>query len=599
MIILELACFGFRSLRQVTKLALKPGLNVIHGRTGSGKSTLFDCLQVLLFGLDAEPLRSGITGANGSSQAAVTVRLREGDIYRVIRDFAKDSLHIQRWDPNAKAFAPMAAEPDTLGRLFQPECDGLPLDAVRALTAWSPRASAAPAEEPEVPDFTNNVAASPAALTADERAAKVRRLAELRTALAQAERLAQSADERTAAREKEAEARRRLAAVDALRARRAASSERKDEMAPFLQGPKELDALLDGYIKALPALDEERATMEEEAVVLDGQITSADTNPLLKAPLFWVGAGVTSVSFLVAAFVPLRGGTRYLCLAGIGIGLSLLVASLILDFRRLGRNKSLETARAELSRKLSRLEERLKKTYAAPVALIAQTGCSDAETFKAKRRAALEWAGEQATFDQEEADLLDGGSRETLETEWQAAKTRADALMQDAGEDVDLESLRDAIGLLTRDLDASDAPAPATAPPRPTATSGLPPDTHTSEIDICLLRLSEERLQAVTTRDGAVWVRRRGGAEVPIEQLSHGEALQTRLSVVLGGWAARRAGFGFPLLLDDPLSGLDPQSRRIVLDTLSRLGANRQIVVLTNGPVPESAGLVQIALAPA
>ncbi|MBI3606987.1 MAG: AAA family ATPase [Nitrospirae bacterium] len=604
MIILELACFGLRSFRQVTKLALKPGLNVIHGRTGSGKSTLFDCLQVLLFGLDAEPLRSGLTGANGSSQAAVTVRLRGGDIYRVIRDFAKDSFHIQRWDQNAKAFAPMAAEPDTLARLFQPECDGLSLDAVRALTAWSPRTSADPAEEPEVPnvpDFTHNVAASPAALTADERAAKVQRLAELRTKLAQAERLAQSADERAAAREKEAEARHRLAALDALRARREASSGRKGEMAPFLQGPKELDALLDGYIKALPALDEERAALEEEAGALAGRIAGTDANPLLKTPLFWVGAGVTGVSFLVAAFVPLRGGTRYLCLAGIGIGLSLLVASLILDFRRLGRKKSLETARAELSRKLSRLEERLKKTYAAPVALIAQTGCPDADTFKAKRRAALEWSGEQARFDQEEANLLDGGTRETLEAEWQAAKTRADALMQDAGEDVDLESLRDAIGLLTRDLDASDAaPAPSAAPSPPTATSGVPPDTHTSEIDVCLLRLSEERLQAVITRDNAVWVRRRGGAEVPIEQLSHGEALQARLSVVLGKWAARRAGLGFPLLLDEPLSGLDPQkSRRIVLDTLSRLGANRQIVVLTNGPAPESPGLVQIALAPA
>jgi DNA repair exonuclease SbcCD ATPase subunit len=121
---------------------------------------------------------------------------------------------------------------------------------------------------------------------------------------------------------------------------------------------------------------------------------------------------------------------------------------------------------------------------------------------------------------------------------------------------------------------------------------------HASEINACLLRLSEERLQALAARDGTVWVRRRGGAEAPIEQLGSGETLQARLSIVLGAWAARRAGLGFPLLLDDPLSGLDPQSRRIVLDTLTRLGADRQIVVFTNSPVPESAGLVQIALVP-
>jgi len=598
MIILELACFGLRSFRQVTKLALKPGLNIIHGRTGAGKSTLFDCLQVLLFGLDAEPLRSGITGANGSSQAAVTVRLRGGDVYRVIKDFAKNSLHILRWDPTAKAFAATPVEPDILGRLWQPECDGLPLDAVRALTAWSPRTSYVPAGEPAAPDFTGGVTAL-TPMTADERGAKVQRLAELKTTLAQAERLSQSADERAEAREHEAEARHRLAALDALRARREASSQRKDEMAPFLQGPKEIDALLDGYIKALPALEEERAAIEAEVLALAGQIERTDATPLLKAPLFWAGAGVTGGSFLVAMFVPLPGWTRYVCLAGIGIGLALLVASLLLDFRRLGRKKTMETARTELSRKLSRLEERLKKTYAAPVALMAQTGCPDAETFKAKRRAALEWAAEQARFDHEEAKVLGGGTRDSLAADWQTAKARADALTQVAGEDVDLESLRDAIGLLTRDLDASGAAkAPAAAPFPSPPTSSDPLAAHASEINACLLRLSEERLQALAARDGTVWVRRRGGAAAPIEQLGSGEALQARLSIVLGAWAARRAGLGFPLLLDDPLSGLDPQSRRIVLDTLTRLGADRQIVVFTNSPAPESSSLVQIALVP-
>ena len=594
MIILELACFGLRSFRQVTKLALKPGLNIIHGRTGAGKSTLFDCLQVLLFGLDAEPLRSGITGANGSSQAAVTVRLRGGDVYRVIKDFAKDSLHILRWNPTAKAFAATATEPDILGRLWQPECDGLPLDAVRALTAWSPRTSYVPAGEPAAPDFTGGMTA-PATMTADERVAKVQRLAELKTTLAQAERLSQSADERAEARENEAEARHRLAALDALRARRDASAQRKDEMAPFLQGPKEIDTLLDGYIKALPALEEERAAIEAEVLALAGQIERTDAAPLLKAPLFWAGAGVTGVSFLVAMFVPLPGWTRYVCLAGIGIGLALLVTSLLLDFRRLGRKKTMGIARAELSRKLSRLEDRLKKTYAAPVALMAKTGCPDAETFKAKRRAALEWAAEQARFDLEEAKVLGGGTRDSLEADWQTAKARADALTQVAGEDVDLESLRDAIGLLTRDLDASGA---ATAPSPSPPTRSDPLTAHASEINACLLRLSEERLQALAPRNGTISVRRRGGAEAPIEQLGSGEALQARLSIVLGAWAARRAGLGFPLLLDDPLAGMDPQSRRIVLDTLTRLSADRQIVVFTNSSVPESAGLVQIALVP-
>jgi energy-coupling factor transporter ATP-binding protein EcfA2 len=598
MIILELACFGLRSFRQMTKLALRPGLNVIHGRTGAGKSTLFECLQIVLFGLDPRPLRDGITGAGGSAQAAVTVRLRSGEIHRLVMDFAKETFHILTWDPNGKSFTPAARDTSALDQFWRSECDGLPLETVRTLVAWSPRSTFTPGGD-AAPDFTGGIPVPARALTSEERSARVQRLAELNTRLAEAERSERADDERAEAAAKEAELRSRLAALNALRARREASAERQDEMTPFLQVPKDLDAQLEGYVKAIPALHEERTGLEEETGALALEIEGLAAPSLLKTPIFLAGAGLTALSFLAGAIITLTGWMQHLYLIGLVGGLGFLIASLALDFRRLSQKKSLEARRDELVTKASHLEDRLKKSYAAPIALMTRTKCSDPETLQARRRAALDWAAEQADFDREKKDMLRGATPDAIEADWLAAKARIEALLREVGERVDVESLRDAIGLLTRELEA-----PAAGGARPTAPSapsaGVDPlQAHAAEINACLLRLSEDRLEALSARDGAVLVRRRGGSEAPLDALSAGEAHVARVAIAVGAWAARHAGFDFPLLLDDPLSALDPKTRAVLLDTLTRLGAGRQIIVFANEPAPNAPGISQTALAPA
>ena len=596
MIILELACFGLRSFRQMTKLALRPGLNVIHGRTGAGKSTLFECLQIVLFGLDPRPLRDGITGTGGSAQAAVTVRLRSGEIHRLVMDFAKETFHILTWDQNGKSFTPAARDASALDQFWRSECDGLPLETVRALVAWSPRSTFTPGGD-AAPDFTGGIPAP--VLAPEERSAKVQRLAELTTKLAAAEQLERADDERAEAAAKEADLRSRLAALDALRARREASAERKDEMTPFLQGPRDLDTQLEGYIKAIPALHEERTALEEETGALALEIEGLAERTLLKTPIFLVGVGLTVLSFMAGAILTLTGWMQHLYLIGLVGGLGLLITSLAIDFSRLSQKKSLEARRDELVTKASHREDRLKKSYAAPIALMTRTKCPDPETLQAKRRAARDWAAEQADFDRAEKAMLRGATRDAIEADWRAAKARIEALLREVGERVDVESLRDAIGLLTLELEA-----PTTGAARPTAPSapsaGVDPlQAHAAEINACLLRLSEERLEALSARDGAVLVRRRGGSEAPLDALSAGEARVARVAIAVGAWAARHAECHFPLLLDDPLSALDPQTRAVLLDTLTKLSTGRQIIVFANEPAPNAPGISQTALAPA
>jgi energy-coupling factor transporter ATP-binding protein EcfA2 len=607
MIIIELACLGVRSFRQVTKLPLQPGLNVIAGRTGTGKTTLVECLQVLVFGAPPETLGLPSIPSGNPSQAAVTVKLRTGEMYRVIRDFGKGMMQTLIWNTDTRAFAPVTA--GASGDPWTAEFDGLTLSEARSASVWSPHSALATGAVSDAPswnadDVSPSVPAL-AALTAEERAAKVSRLVELHGRLTRAEQAAQSADEQANAAAREAESRRRLAALDGLAARRQDAAARQDEMAPFLQGPENLDALLDAYIKAVPAVEQERTELAEQAGELANRLEEAGGKPFLKTPMFHAGAGVTGLSFLIALIVPMEGWYRAIFFVGLLTGLGLLVTSLVMDFRRQAAKAAAESALAENRKKAAKLDDRLKRPYAALVALIAQTKSGDADTFKAKRRAAKEWAAGMQAFDQEETAILGGKTRMELQTEWQAAKARADALVRERGEDADVESLRDAIRLLTRELDAAPATPPAPNPPpaqsTPSSGAGFAPlRDHAADIGRCVTALSGGRIDAVCEQSGSVCVTRRGSPDrVPLDALSSGEALMARLAVALGAWTARHKGLGLPLILDDPLSGLDPQGRTALINALAAAAGERQILLLTNAPVPATAGITQIALSAA
>ncbi|MFZ5862438.1 MAG: AAA family ATPase [Nitrospirota bacterium] len=603
MIIIELACLGVRSFRQVTKLPLKPGLNVISGRTGAGKTTLVDCLEVLLFGAPPDTLTLPPGPAGEASQAAVTVKARSGEIYRVIRDFGKGMTQTLKWDFGSRAFAPVEA--DASDAPWNAECGGLTLAQAHSASVWSPRSPLPMSAAAEAPSWRGDDA-SPlqpvaAALSPEERAAKVSRLAELHGRLSRAEQAAESADKRAAATARETELRKKLAALDALDARRKDAAARADEMQPFLQGPENLDALIEAYLKAVPAVEQERTALAEQASELVARVEESGGTPFLKAPMFQAGAGVTGLSFVIALFVPLSGWYRAVYLVGLVAGLGLLVASLVMDFRRQAARRAAESALADVRKKTAKLDDRLKKPYAALMALIAQTKSADAETFKAHRRAAKEWAAGVQAFDREEAAVLGGKSRADLETEWRTAKTAADTLIRGDGEDADVESLRDAIRLITRELDAAPALIPPSAQPAPSDGGGFAPlREHAAEIDRYVAALSDGRITAVCERDGTVCVMRRGSSDqTPLDALSSGEVLAVRLAVVLGAWTARRAGLGLPLILDDPLSGLDPEGRAALVAVLAAAAGDRQIVLLTNTPVAAATGVTQIALSAA
>jgi ABC-type multidrug transport system ATPase subunit len=63
------------------------------------------------------------------------------------------------------------------------------------------------------------------------------------------------------------------------------------------------------------------------------------------------------------------------------------------------------------------------------------------------------------------------------------------------------------------------------------------------------------------------------------------------------GWQLTNSGIpALPLLLDDPLAGLDESAKQVAVETLKDLGQHRQIILLTTASHPNKDNLHFIEL---
>ena len=74
----------------------------------------------------------------------------------------------------------------------------------------------------------------------------------------------------------------------------------------------------------------------------------------------------------------------------------------------------------------------------------------------------------------------------------------------------------------------------------------------------------------------------RNGSSVTFDRLSSGVQDMVYLSILWAGWQLTSSGISaLPVVLDDPLGGLDAPGRQAVIETLKELGQHRQIILLT------------------
>jgi len=118
--LIDLVLQGIKKFVQSQKIPFKPGLNLIFGGNESGKSTLFNCLQELLF--PTQSLEEDWISWKGGEQSRAGLTFKQGEIfYRVFKDFSQNRISLSRKPPGTDKFERLSTEPTEIVSILAEE----------------------------------------------------------------------------------------------------------------------------------------------------------------------------------------------------------------------------------------------------------------------------------------------------------------------------------------------------------------------------------------------------------------------------------------------------------------------------------------------
>ncbi|MDC4206111.1 MAG: AAA family ATPase [Candidatus Manganitrophus sp.] len=95
MLLLAIDLYGIEPFHKPTRISLKPGLNLVFGANGAGKTTVRRVLSSLLLGNDPKGIRFV---ENQPAQAAVILQGRDKGTYRITADYQKGVYNLSKLD---------------------------------------------------------------------------------------------------------------------------------------------------------------------------------------------------------------------------------------------------------------------------------------------------------------------------------------------------------------------------------------------------------------------------------------------------------------------------------------------------------------------
>ena len=649
--IVELALLGVRQMQSMTRIAFGPGLNVLSGGIGSGKSTLCELIAVLLCPELTSRFRPFVHPHRPErSQAAVVFQAVDGGFYRVIRDFVKDRINLTKIESpgqTAGGLPPLAGDAPSVTAEVQRLFHGVTAEQIARHWIFSPaRLSALPAP-PSGVGHSNGSATGGHLPAASQAGSSVRspadrpqpaagsRLEELKHALAKAEETLTLDEQAMAAQDRAGSLKQKLGQAARL-------SEERDSLQNELKGFTGFDQLPAGHVALIEGLAErERALRGQIDAVraqlqeLEGDRGTLPSQPIFQQRQFQIGAGLIVLALLIALFVSLPGLFRYIFLAMLVPGLGILTWSVVSDMR-------VQTARAEIDGKIKSLkkeqeaaEKQFNREQKPALELLALTKSNSVEQFKERSRNVNRLRDQIEQLALEQAQLLSGQTVDQLQEQLQTLAQEARALEERVREAAsiaaktgmgDVASLQAEIARLE-----SGGAAPATfdyaeltggeAPPLHEQTAAAPavtwmevlrevwPHEHPtlqSAVSALFGKLSGGGYGKAAWSDNRLRIETQDQREVDPDLLSSGQRDLLAVACFLAPWLAARADKSpekspvtlgrFPLLLDDPFLSLDPAAQSAFIQLLRSLGATQQIVLATRLPVAEHAGDHRIAL---
>lgn len=620
MLLLAVDLYGIEPFHKPTRIPLKPGLNLITGANGTGKTTIRRVLSSLLLGSDLKGIRFI---ENQPAQAAVILQGKDKGTYRITADYQKGIFNLSKLDPSGQKTLLEKDRKKITGWVCE-QAGGLQEGELSTLflvdrlqfpsIASHGNGNGSVAHGPErlsgaggfrskmwEPPSSKGAEQEQPVLTPEVRAEKQNQIREIQQKL---EEMAKVEEELLNLRDRISQSKRRLNQLRDLDLEVTQVQEAETKRYATFSGIETVRTdLIKQYETAVQNKQTELAQLEEQKEEIQSHLANKGEIDLLQDMKLRIGIVVTVCAFLLPLFVTLHGPFRFLFPIGVlgGIGLSLF-AYLQLSGRA-AMKQSLEKKLTGVNEKANSMQRKFDKEYKEITDLLAKTGCKDIQEFKDRYRAYQQHLQKKREIAEKKEALLKGETVEeikgAIEEAEKQAKIMEDRFQSYSGLTEELYRLEESIRHSDPIKEAPSIEMPDLGP-LPTALntaashSFIPAALSIGKQRIPSLALQQVEQQAnilyalfKQVQNGKLELKEDGETRLNgfgIDQVSSGTADQIFLSFLLA-ILDQFSTVMFPLVLDEPLSILAPASQETALELLRGASKRRQIILFTVYPL--------------
>ncbi|MCG3117375.1 MAG: hypothetical protein LLH30_17040 [Candidatus Manganitrophus sp. SA1] len=617
MLLLAIDLYGIEPFHKPTRISLKPGLNLVFGANGAGKTTVRRVLSSLLLGNDLKGIRFV---ENQPAQAAVILQGRDKGTYRITADYQKGLYNLSKLDASGqktllekdrKKITAWICEQaggiqeGDLSSLFLIDRLQFPSAASHGNGSGEHRpnmASGTPVSAPKRFDFpvTQSSENEQAILTPELRAEKQTQIKEIQQKL---DEMAKVEETLLNARDRISVSKRRLNQLRELdsEATHLQDAETKKYAAFAGIEPVRPD-LIKQYETAAQNKQTELIQIEEQKEEIQANLANMGETDLFQDQKLRIGIVVTVCSFLLPLFVTLQGPFRYLFPIGVLAGIGLSLFAYLQSTGRAAAKKALEKKMTGLNEKANSLQRKFDKEHKETADLLTKTGCKEIQEFKDRQRAYQQHLQKKREVMEKKEALLKGETVEEITLTTQEAEKEAKILEEKfqgySGLTEELYRLEESL----RHSEPAKEPQAIEMPDLGPVPAALETNAPLSFIPTALsvgkqknpplvLQQVEQQTNILyalfrQTPNGKLHLKEDGEIkvnDVGIDQVSSGTADQIFLSFLLAA-LDQFSNVAFPLVLDEPFSILAPASQETALELLRGASNRRQIILFTVYP---------------
>ncbi|WDT75682.1 MAG: AAA family ATPase [Candidatus Manganitrophus sp.] len=616
MLLLAIDLYGIEPFHKPTRISLKPGLNLVFGANGAGKTTVRRVLSSLLLGNDLKEIRFV---ENQPAQAAVIIQGRDKGTYRITADYQKGLYNLSKLDASGqktllekdrKKITAWICE--QAGGIQEGDLSSLFLiDRLQFPSASHGNGSGvhrpnmvsgAPGSAPKRFDFpvTQSAENEQAILTPELRAEKQTQMKEIQRKL---DEMAKVEETLLNARDRISVSKRRLNQLRELDSEAAHIQDAETKKYAAFAGIETVRPdLIKQYETAAQNKQTELTQIEEQKEEIQANLANMGETDLFQDQKLRIGIVVTVCSFLLPLFVTLQGPFRYLFPIGVLAGIGLSLFAYLQSTGRAAAKKALEKKMTGLNEKANSLQRKFDKEHKETAELLTKTGCKEIQEFKDRQRAYQQHLQKKREVMEKREALLKGETVEEITQTIQEAEKEAKILEEKfqgySGLTEELYRLEESLRHSEPVKEAQAIEMPDLGPVPAAVNTNAPFSFVPTALSIgkqknppFALQQAEQQTNILyalfkQTQNGKLHLKEDGEIEVSgvgIDQVSSGTADQIFLSFLLAA-LDQFSNVTFPLVLDEPFSILAPASQETALELLRGASKRRQIILFTVYP---------------